>query len=239
MSQADGVAGKSDLVRVLAAAAEQVSGAQVDSEADTVASIVSAAAETVPGAEHAGVTLLRPGGEIVSQSVSDDRIRAVDRLQASYREGPCVTALWDEHTVSVEDVAGEMSRWPQFAPAAAEAGVGSMLSFQLFARRDSLGALNLYASQPRSFTADSRTLGGLFAMHAAAALGESQHVAQLHQALNTRDVIGQAKGILMERFALDADQAFAMLVRSSQDTNMKLASVAQWLTSPDARRVGE
>lgn len=230
MTQRQDAARLPDLVEVLTAASRQVDGSKAGSQAETVSLIVSAAVGTVPGAEHAGVTLLGADGAITSQAVSDETVRTVDQLQATYREGPCVTALWDEHTVSVDDVAAEATRWPQFGPAAAEAGIGSMLSFQLFARENSLGALNLYASRPGNFTADSRTLGGLFAMHAAAALGQAQHVGQLHQALATRDVIGQAKGKLMERFGIDADQAFALLVRSSQQTNLKLVAVAHWLT---------
>lgn len=212
-------------------AAGQLASVRVESEAEAVWLIVSSAVETVPGAEQAGVSLLRGDGSITSHTVSDDVIAEVDQLQALYREGPCVSALWEQHTVSVEDVAAAADRWPKFAPQASAAGVGSMLSFQLYTREDTLGALNLYADAPGNFTADSHTLGGLFAMQAAAALGEGRHVAQLHQALDTRDVIGQAKGKLMERFGLDAGQAFSMLVRSSQETNMRLVDVARWLTS--------
>ncbi|QGK68735.1 ANTAR domain-containing protein [Allosaccharopolyspora coralli] len=223
-------AGAPDLVQVLSAAAQQMTGSQEASEAETVAWIVAAAVGTVPGAEYAGVSLLQSDGEIISQAVSHDTVSAIDQAQASYREGPCVTALWDEHTVAVDDMASAAERWPWFGPAAVEAGVGSMLSFQLFARENSLGALNLYASSPHGFSDDSRVLGGLFATHASSALGQAQHTGQLNQALASRDVIGQAKGILMERFGLDAEQAFAMLVQSSQQTNLKLLAVAQWLT---------
>lgn len=230
MSESKDSADHPDLVQVLTAAADQVAGSREATEAQTVSWIVAAAVDTVPGAEYAGVSLLRPDGEIISQAVSHEAVAAIDSAQAKYREGPCVTALWDEHTVAVDDVASSTARWPQFGPAAVEAGVGSMLSFQLFARQNSLGALNLYASAPHRFGDDSRVLGGLFAMHAASALGQVQHVSQLHEALASRDVIGQAKGILMERFGLDAEQAFAMLVASSQSANMKLLAVARWLT---------
>lgn len=232
MTQQHEPAGGSGLVEALAAAARQVeSSDDAGSEAEAVSLIVSAAVETVPGAEQAGVSLLRGDGSITSQAVSAESVRAVDQLQASYREGPCVTALWDQRTVLVEDMTSEAGRWPRFGPAAAAAGVGSMLSFQLYAAEQSLGALNLYANEPGRFTVDSQTLGGLFAMHAATALGQAQHVNQLHEALASRDVIGQAKGMLMERFGLDAEQAFGMLVRSSQETNLKLVAVARWLTS--------
>ena len=224
------VAAESRLVNVLRAAVQQVAGAEISSEAETGSLIVASAAASVPGAEQAGVSLLYADGAIESQSISDESIREVDQLQAQFREGPCVTALWDEHTVAVDDMVAESWRWPRFAPAAVELGVGSMLSFQLYARESSLGALNLYAGQARSFGPEARTLGGLFAMHAAASLGEARHVAQLQEALASRDVIGQAKGILMERFGIDAEQAFNMLARSSQETNMKLTAVARWLT---------
>lgn len=218
-----------ELVQVLTAAAEQMTGSREASQDETVAWIVAAAVDTVPGAEYAAVSLLAADGAITSEAVSHDTVADIDQLQATYREGPCVTALWDQHIVAVDDMTAE-TRWPQFGPAAVEAGVGSMLSFQLFARANSLGALNLYASSPHQFGDHSRVLGGLFAMHAASALGQAQHVGQLHQAMASRDVIGQAKGMLMERFSLDAEQAFALPVRSSQQANMKLLAVAQWLT---------
>lgn len=234
MSEDDVVGDK--LMAALSSAAQHLSGSPTGTEEETLALIVAGAVQTVPGVEHAGVSLLRSDGSIVSYTPSAETVAEVDQLQSTYREGPCVTALWDKHTVIVDDLTAEADRWPQFAPAAAARGIGSMLSFQLFARENTLGALNLYATEPKGFTLDSQTLGSLFAAHAAMALGESQHVAQLHQALSSRDAIGQAKGILMERFGLNAEEAFAMLVRSSQETNMKLIDVAGWLTSQTGER---
>ncbi len=239
MTQHAASAGPPELVQALSQATQQLGGAREATEAETVSLIVSAAVDTVPGAEQAGVSLLQRDGSIISQAVSHDTVASVDQLQATYREGPCVTALWDEHTVVVEDVAAAAARWPRFAPRAAASGVLSMLSFQLFARQGSLGALNLYASAPHCFSDESRTWGGLFAMHAAAALGQAQHVAELHTALASRDVIGQAKGRLMERFAIDAEQAFALLVRSSQEANLKLITVARWLTGSSTELSGQ
>lgn len=231
MSEVDVVG--DELMAALSSAARHMSRARPASEKETLALIVASAVQTVPGAEHAGVSLLRSDGSIISYTPSTETVAEVDQLQSTFREGPCVTALWDEHTVVVDDLPAEADRWPRFAPAAAAHGIESMLSFQLFARADTLGALNLYATEPKGFTPDAQTLGSLFATHAAMALGEAQHAAQLHQALATRDTIGQAKGMLMERFGLDAESAFAMLVRSSQETNLKLVDVAAWLTSGD------
>ena len=201
-------------------------------------SIVAAAVQTVPGAEQAGVSLLYRDGGISSAATSHDTVNEVDQLQVEHREGPCVTALWDEHTVIVDDMAVEVDRWPRFALEAAERGVASMLSFQLFARDGSMGALNLYASNPKSFPTESQLVGGLFATHAATALGEARTVAQMQEAVATRDVIGQAKGMLMERFSLDAEAAFQLLIRSSQDTNLKLVAVARWLTGESGQLPG-
>ncbi len=223
-----------ELVAALATAAQRLGASEPETESEALSLIVAGAVQTVPGAEHAGVTLLRRDGSIMSFTGTSDTVDEVDQLQAVYREGPCVTALWDEHTVVVDDMNVEAARWPRFAPEAAANGVGSMLSFQLFTREDSLGALNLYSSEIKSFTSDSQTLGGLFAAHAAVTLGEAQHVAQLHEALSTRDTIGQAKGVLMERFGIDSKEAFNLLVRSSQETNMKLVAVAKWLTGEEA-----
>lgn len=234
MSQEMAGGGSGSLGQVLSVAAENMSGSRSGSEEDTLALIVRGAVATVPGAEHAGVSLLRSDGSIISYTPSSETVSEVDQLQSTYREGPCVTALWDEHTVVVHDLTAESSRWPRFAPEAASQGVASMLSFQLFTRGDTLGALNLYSGKPESFTLEAQNLGGLFASHAAIALAGAQHVTQLHQAMASRDLIGQAKGMLMERFDLDAAAAFAMLVNSSQHTNMKLVDVARWLTGETA-----
>ncbi|SDP87028.1 GAF domain-containing protein [Actinopolyspora xinjiangensis] len=223
---------ESGLVVELSRAAQRLQ--RSSSETEALRLIVSGAVDTVPGAEQAGVSLLHRDGGVTSAATSDPTVDEVDQLQADYQEGPCVTALREQHTVIVDDLTVETDRWPRFAPDATALRVASMLSFHLFTRDDTVGALNLYSGSPRSFGTESQLLGGLFAAHAATALGGARHVAQLHRALATRDLIGQAKGILMERFDLDADAAFQLLVRSSQDANMKLVAVARWLTRAEA-----
>lgn len=218
--------------------AARVLGQRGRSEDDALASIVASAVATIPGAEHAGVSLLRSDGAITSYTPSSSTVAEVDQLQSTYREGPCITALWDQHTVLVDDLDAEAARWPRFAPEAVARGVASMLSFQLFTRADTLGALNLYSNVGKGFDEEAQTLGGLFASHAALALAGAQEVTHLHRALATRDVIGQAKGMLMERFGVDADVAFEMLTSSSQTTNLKLVDVARWLTQQGQDSLG-
>ncbi len=112
----------------------------------------------------------------------------------------------------------------------AETGIRSSLSLQLFTDPDaviSLGALNLYSPQPRVFDADTRAEAVAFAAHAAIALESAQTEAHLRSGLKSRTVIGQAEGILMERLTITADQAFALLSRLSQQSNVKLRDVAR------------
>ncbi len=123
--------------------------------------------------------------------------------------------------------------WPEFARQASELGVGSMMCFQLFVQGDRLGGLNLYAGRPGTFD-DSQDIGQMLAAHAAVAVAGAEHEANLRTAVNNRDVIGQAKGILMERHELTADQAFAVLARVSQELNRKLVDVARELTETGA-----
>jgi hypothetical protein len=115
-----------------------------------------------------------------------------------------------------------------------------MMCFQLFVEGDRLGALNLYSSVPHAFDDESEDVGLVFASHAAVALAGAEHEAHLRAGMGSRDVIGQAKGILMERHKLTADQAFEVLARVSQELNRKLVDVAHELTEigavPEAGR---
>lgn len=197
---------------------------------ETLDGIVHTAVQTIPGARHAGVMTVVGKREVRTVSATDDLPHAVDQVQYDTGQGPCLAALYLNRTVSVPDLAAE-ARWPLFAARARVLGVGSMLSFQLFVTGDDLGALNLYSPEPHSFDEESLHVGVLFASHAAVALADAQQRDRLVQAIHTRDLIGQAKGILMERHKLTADQAFAVLVRVSQQTNRKLRDLAEQLTS--------
>ena len=191
----------------------------------TLRTIVAAAVAIVPGARWAGISLIQ-GRTIEPRVPSDPLVAELDALQSELNDGPCITALREHHTVHVDDMESE-SRWTTFAEAAVGRGVRSMLSFQLFVARDNLGALNLYGEDAGVFTDESFAHGEILAQHAAVAMVGSNVEQQMHRALASRDVIGQAKGIIMERFDVDAVQAFALLTRLSQTDNTKLAAVAQ------------
>jgi hypothetical protein len=183
----------------------------------TLGLIVQGAIETVPHVEQAGVSLVNHGAV------------ELDRLQNELGEGPCLDAVWHEQRTLIQDMEAAHDRWPRYVRAAVERGIGSLISFQLFANTGSAGALNLYSSRRNVFDEGTADIGMLFASQAALVLHGAQRISGLNTALESRDVIGQAKGILMERFDIGAPEAFSMLVESSQRTNMKLVDVARWL----------
>ena len=123
-------------------------------------------------------------------------------------------------------------------------GVRSMLYLQLFTEADSMGALNIYAAAPSAFGEESESTGMLLAAHAAIAMTAARTEATLRAGLDGRDAIGQAKGILMERYKITATEAFGLLAASSQSVNQKLRAVSDHLAAtgelmtPPARRSG-
>lgn len=145
-------------------------------------------------------------------------------------EGPCLDAIWTQQTVIIHDMANE-TRWPTFAARAAALGVGSLISFRLFVRDQTLGALNLYGLPGAEFDERATLIGEVFATHAALALSQARHARQLDEALASRDLIGQAKGMLMAQHDVTGPRAFDLLVRASQETNLKLADVAHWMVN--------
>lgn len=192
---------------------------------DILQSMVHAAIELIPGVEQGSVSVVMGRKDVSSRAASSDLPKRIDAIQMEVGEGPCLDAVYDQRTVRVANMEDER-RWPEFSQRAFEAGAGSMLSFQLFVEGDNLGALNLYASDVNAFSDESEHIGLLVAAHAAIAFADSQKTRQLNEALSSRDLIGQAKGILMERHKLTGQQAFLVLARASQNANMKLIEVA-------------
>jgi GAF domain-containing protein len=188
--------------------------------------VTAAAMELIPGADTAGVLLIGKGGKWDSVANTSDLPYRLDELQMLFNEGPCVEAALDELIVRTDDFRAD-ERWPRYSAALVEIGVSSGLSFKLYTADRTAGALNLFSFKPKAFEAADETTGVVLAAHAAAAILASRHGEQLQSALSTRDRIGQAKGIIMERFGVDDVKAFEMLRRLSQDSNTKLIDVAQ------------
>ena len=219
----------SGLAEVMSRVARELQGEHGHTEA-TLQTITAAAVQTVPGAEDCGISFVVARKRVEPRAWTSELPRAVDRLQTELGEGPCLDAVWEQEVVRVDDVRND-GRWPRFGQRAADLGVGSQLCFRLFVGGQSLGALNLYARAPGGFDDESRDIGLVFASHAAIALSGAEHEEQLRAAMVHRDVIGQAKGILMERHQLTAEQAFLVLARASSLTNRKLSDLADELST--------
>ena len=196
---------------------------------DILDEVVRSALALIPGADEGSISVVSNRRDVTSHSPSSELPVRVDALQAETGEGPCLDSVFEEQTVRVPDMGSE-ERWPEFAARAAELGAASMLSFQLYVEGDNLGSLNLYGRQPNGFTDESEQVGLLVASHAAVAFADARKLDQVNGAIANRDLIGQAKGILMERHKLTPDQAFRLLVQASRTTNRKLHDIADELT---------
>lgn len=200
--------------------------------ADTVAQrIVEYAVYAVAGAEYAGITLATPSGDIETPATTHAYPVLLDDIQQRYKEGPCFIAAWHQHTVRIDDLTND-KRWPNYRrDALAATPIVSILSFRLFASEHTMGALNLYSDKPYAFDEAAEEIGYVLATHAALAWDTVRREDHFLSALASRDIIGQAKGILMARFNIDAVQAFELLKRLSQERNTKLIDVAHQVTS--------
>lgn len=184
------------------------------------------AKELIPGVDAAGILLVGRNNTHETLGPTSPLMNQLDELQMKYHEGPCIEAALDEIVIRTDDFRDE-PRFPNYAPEVVKLGVLSALSFKLYTADRTAGALNLFGFQPNLWDSDAETIGMVLAAHAAAAILASREGEQLQSALSTRDRIGQAKGIIMERFKIDDVRAFGMLRQLSQDTNTKLIDVAQ------------
>lgn len=199
-----------------------------DSLQKTLDQIARYAVELVDGCEQAGVLVVERREQVRTLAATGDLVHLSDRRQQENREGPCFDAARRSHPVyRIADMTTTVERWPRYAPHARELGVGSMMGFLLYTEDDDLGALNMYSSRPKAFTEHSERVGWLLASHAAVAFSSARSHAQLEAALDSRNDIGEALGIVMERYKVGEDEAFAVLRKSSQDHNVKLRDLAR------------
>ena len=203
-----------------------------DTDSDTViAELAEHAAVEVPGAQYAGVTVTRNAKHIDTPAATHKWPILLDEIQQRHREGPCLTAAWEEKTIHVADLETD-DRFPLYRRDALEqTPIRSIMAFQLFIAGETMGALNVYAEQPQRIRPASRDIGLVFAAHSSVAWNSARRDEQFKRALASRDVIGQAKGMIMERYGVDAVQAFEVLRKLSQDSNVPLVQVATELVS--------
>lgn len=207
---------------------------------DLLGNVTCLAAAALPGCDAASVTLMK-GGRPTTPVCSAEIARQVDQSQYDTHGGPCLAAMVTAEVVRVDSFEDD-DRWPAVSAQAVSKGVASSLSLPLSTGSEVVGALNLYSRQPANFVGLEEQ-GALFAAQAsvtvsnAQALERTQDLARnLAVALENRDVIGQAKGILMAAEGVSSDEAFAVLRRASQRSNRKLHEIAQEIV--DRRRQG-
>lgn len=216
-----------ELAGVFAEAAKVLAGQE--SLGTTAEELATLAVSVVPGVDAAGVSLAR-NGKVDTLGATDDLVRACDEAQYQTGQGPCLEAVWEDRILQVDDLATD-PRWPAFAERAVRLGARSMLACHLSSERGSLSALNMYAREPNAFDEQSRRISLIYATHATIALEFARLEGDLRAAVETRQGIGQAVGIVMERHRLTAKQAFDLLVRSSQRLNVKLRDLAESVVS--------
>ena len=192
----------------------------------TLTKIVHLAVEHLEACEFAGISWVE-GRNITSPASSNEVPKIVDAIQVEVDEGPCLDAIKEHAVFQTGDLGGE-ERWPRFAARAhAETGIRSIVSLRLFLEEDTMGALNLYSTQPDAFDETDVALASVFAAHAAVAMSAARREENLERKADSRDLIGQAKGLLMARSDLDDKGAFDLLRRASQRLNVKLVRVAE------------
>ncbi|WP_188779607.1 GAF and ANTAR domain-containing protein [Marmoricola endophyticus] len=198
------------------------------SSLSTLQHVVTATSEMVKGCDDVAISLARDDGAVETRaSLGNGLAEAADRLQQEYGEGPCVDTGWDHPLVRANELPVD-GHWPRWSPAVAdELGLRSLVCVQLFTHEEhELGALQVFSTRPHAFgdEAAAELLG--IAAHAAVALGTVMHHESMQFGLVRRTMIGQATGILMERYGLDARQGFEVLRRTSQETGRKVYDLA-------------
>jgi hypothetical protein len=202
---------------------------------EALAAITTAAVDTLATVDYVSISLTQDDGQIITLAPTAPLAAEADAIQYSLGEGPCLEAALEVPVVVSEDLARDI-RWPSYGPAAARAGLHSQVAFQFRAEHDHIrGALNLYAVRPGVLDGQTMQLGALFATQVAITMGWVRHEEDLQAALYTRQQIGVAVGILMERYALTRERAFSFLVRTSQTGNVKLRDVAATIVAEATR----
>ncbi|MDX6298924.1 MAG: hypothetical protein QOF53_138 [Nocardioidaceae bacterium] len=224
-----------DLAASLVAAARSMSSK--DTLEETLSAIAQTARISVPDIDHVGISTIDRKGRILTRAATDSVVRELDDLQYGLQEGPCVDVLHEHRVVAAPRIRHEQ-RWPRYVPEAVRrTGLKSQLAVQLSLDGEgTLGGLNLYSTTHEDLDPEATSIAELFAAQAAIALGRVIKITTLNEALQSRKVIGQAVGILMERYEMNEERAFAFLVRASSNGNIKLRDVAQELVDSGNRR---
>lgn len=182
------------------------------------------------GADYAGVLLRHSKDRLETAATTDPLVKTLDQVQMDVGEGPDIALIRDLVAVTVSDTRDD-DRWPLWARQVSESGIRSMLGVRIYTHEGTIGSLNAYSRRTEAFDLEDQEVAHVLARHAGVALRSRLKIDNLDRALGSRKLVGIAQGILMERFKLDGDQAFAVLLRYSQDRNVKLRVVAETLAT--------
>jgi GAF domain-containing protein len=201
----------------------------------TLQAVTACATDSIEGADYASISVRHRDGRLETLAPTDPLVRRVDLLQFELSQGPCYDAV-EATTVTLSDDLARDTRWPAYGPQVVALGLRSQLGIRLVSDDGWRIALNLYARRPDAFDSETVSLAEMFADQAAGAMGLVRTVRTLNKALVMRETIGQAVGIVMERYAIDTDRAFAFLVRTAQTSNARIQDVAEEITAAADRR---
>ncbi|MGA9715160.1 MAG: GAF and ANTAR domain-containing protein [Aeromicrobium sp.] len=207
-------------------------------DADATVQRIAEYARIAVGCDDAGIMLVHARKQIETAAATSARVAASHDLQIVHNEGPCLDAIDGDGVYVVPDTATD-SRWLKWGPAVQALGLRSAVSVRLETRDRRYGSLNLYSNDAEAFDEDDVAVATIFTRHASVALAAKHNEDGLQIAIDARKLIGQAQGILMERFDIDDDRAFRFMRRQSQDRNEKLRDIAAWIVenrgNPGAR----
>jgi hypothetical protein len=224
-----------DMKDRLATSAEELASTLSPVDLDqTLRRITAAAVEALPDVDYASITVRHADGSLETVAPTDDSLCELDGVQYELQEGPCFEAACHTSYISSPDIAND-DRFPRYSSHALAAGVLSQAGIRLFDAPTSQAALNLYSRRMGAFT-DFESLAALFTRQSAQVIEYAEEIQHLNEAARTRDLVGRAVGIAMERYGLSDHRAFALLTRLSKHHGVALPVVAQAVLSASEGR---
>ncbi|MEV5358499.1 GAF and ANTAR domain-containing protein [Streptomyces sp. NPDC086081] len=209
-----------ELAEALTVASQQLH--ETSTPHSTLRTAVRLAVHLMPGAEHAGISVIERGAKLRTLAWTDEVVRSAESRHTGREQHGHWDQLWHSPVARIADSEAD-DGWDVLSGL----GLRSALSLRLRADKRRLTVLTAYARKPGVFDEDATRIGRLFTAHVSIALDSATVREQLTEAMHTRDLIGQATGILMERQGIDAAAAFESLVRASQRENVKLRDLAR------------
>lgn len=222
----------------LVEAAEELAASLSAVELDrTLRRVTAAAVEALPDVDYASITVQHDDGTLETVATTDETLCDLDARQYELRQGPCYEAATDVAYISAPDL-GSDERYSEYAETALAAGIRAQSGIRLYDAPTSRAALNLYSRRRGAF-AEFESVAALFARQSATVIEYAKEIQALHEAARTRDLVGRAVGIAMERYGMSDHRAFALLTRLSHRHDVTISVVAQSIVSASEGRADD